>query len=58
MEEEKKGGHIPIIALTAHVSQQNLQKCLAAGMDDFLSKPVRAESLFEIIEKYVGPEKS
>ncbi len=50
--EEKTGGHIPIIALTAHSSKQDRQKCLEAGMDDYLSKPVQAETLFEMIEKH------
>ena len=50
---EQSGGHTPIIALTAHTLQGYREKCLTAGMDDFLAKPLTAESLYAVIEKYV-----
>jgi CheY-like chemotaxis protein len=53
-----RGGHIPIIALTTASQPGVREKCLAAGMDDFLNKPVNPRELYGMIEKYlVGPGK-
>lgn len=52
--EEKTGGRIPIIALTARALKGDEKKCVDAGMDDFLSKPISKKFLFETIEKWTA----
>ena len=52
-EEAKSGNHIPIIAMTAHVTEGSKEECLAAGMDDYVSKPVYPELLQEVLAKWM-----
>ncbi|QWR76574.1 response regulator [Candidatus Magnetomonas plexicatena] len=44
--------HIPVIAMTAHAMKEDRQRCLDAGMDDYITKPVRAAELKEVIERH------
>jgi signal transduction histidine kinase/CheY-like chemotaxis protein len=50
-ESEKDGAHIAIVAVTAHAMKGDRERCLAAGMDAYISKPIRAADLNDAIEK-------
>jgi len=46
--------HVPIIAMTASALQGDREKCLAGGMDEFISKPLRLQQLAQFVEKYLS----
>jgi CheY-like chemotaxis protein len=50
--ESVAGGHIPVIALTAHAMKGDQDRCLAAGMDAYLTKPLAAARLYETLERF------
>ncbi len=52
-EEAARGGHIPIIAMTASAMKGDRENCIAAGMDDYMSKPVSQEQLYRLLEKWL-----
>jgi signal transduction histidine kinase/CheY-like chemotaxis protein len=53
-KEKNTGNHQPVIALTALAMKGDQERCLAAGMDGYLSKPIAVQELDDILEKYVA----
>ncbi|MBC8869310.1 MAG: response regulator [Planctomycetes bacterium] len=53
-KERQTGAHIPIIAMTAHALKGDRERCLEAGMDDYVAKPIHATELFDAIQVAIG----
>ncbi len=53
---EPKDTRIPIIAMTAHTTREDQEKCMAVGMDDYLPKPVRLDSLRDVLSRWLPKE--
>jgi signal transduction histidine kinase/DNA-binding response OmpR family regulator/ligand-binding sensor domain-containing protein len=53
-KEKSTGAHIPIIAMTAYAIKGDRERCLMAGMDDYVSKPIQVKQLFETLENLAG----
>jgi signal transduction histidine kinase/CheY-like chemotaxis protein len=53
--EQTTGKHIPIIAMTAHAMKGDRERCIAAGMDGYVSKPIDQDELFSAIERISAP---
>jgi CheY-like chemotaxis protein len=49
--EQQTGGHLPIVAMTAHAMKGDAERCLAAGMDDYVAKPIRRKTLYEALQR-------
>jgi len=52
LKERIRGEHIPILAMTAHAMKGDEARCLAAGMDGYISKPIRGRDLIDLVEKH------
>ena len=53
--ELQTGQHIPIVAMTAHAMKGDRERCLAAGMDDYIPKPIQAQQLYEVVNRSTEP---
>jgi CheY-like chemotaxis protein len=54
-ERENPPKRIPVVAMTANVFREDIEKCLAAGMDDHVGKPLDLNEVMEILKKYLRP---
>ena len=54
--ESQTGGRVPIVAMTAHAMKGDRERCLAAGMDDYISKPLDMSQLLAIVGKIAAPD--
>ena len=54
-KEKATGGHLPIVAMTAHAMRGDEERCRAAGMDDYISKPINSAELFVLLDKQSSP---
>ena len=54
LESETRSKRVPIIAMTAHALKGDREKCLTAGMDDYIAKPIHPKKLCDVIEKWIN----
>ncbi len=52
--ERLRGGHLPIIAMTANAMQGDREKCIASGMDDYIAKPINFDALGKLLTRYAA----
>jgi two-component system, sensor histidine kinase and response regulator len=57
-KEQQTGHHTPIIAMTAHAMKGDRERCLENGMDGYVSKPIRADELFAVLEGIASPREN
>ena len=55
-ERQTPGVHLPIIAMTAHTMKGDAERCIAAGMDAYVSKPIQPDELFDVIQPFVNAQ--
>ncbi len=51
-KEKTSGNHVPVIAMTAHAMVGDKERCLEAGMDNYISKPIRLEELNDLLKRH------
>ena len=56
IREMNTGFRLPIVAMTANVMLEERQRCLAAGMDDFVAKPIDPDELLGVLQRWVAPK--
>jgi signal transduction histidine kinase/DNA-binding response OmpR family regulator len=54
VRERERGGHVPIIAMTAHAMKGDRERCIDAGMDEYLTKPLDSRLLCALVERLAG----
>jgi len=52
--ERDSGRHIPILAMTAHAMKGDRERCLASGMDGYVSKPIRSQELLDALQRVIS----
>ncbi len=52
-EKSPEMAKIPVVAMTAHVTDQDIKNCFDAGMDDVLTKPIMQDELFNMIKRFL-----
>jgi CheY-like chemotaxis protein len=53
--ERHRGGHTPVVAMTAHAMKGDRERCLDSGMDDYVAKPIRAQELWDAMARVLPP---
>ena len=53
----RAGGHVPIVAMTAHAMKSAREECLQAGMDEYLSKPIQVSELLRVMEELTAADR-
>jgi signal transduction histidine kinase/ActR/RegA family two-component response regulator len=58
-KEKTTGGHLPIVAMTGYAMKGDRQRCLDAGMDEYICKPIRSQELYELVDRFApAPQNS